>query len=353
MFRDITVEDMMALKEKGKIALIDVRSPSEFNHSTIPGSLNIPLFNDEERAEVGTLYKQVSPEAAQERGLEIVSAKLPDFIKAFKQLDKEISVFCWRGGMRSKTSATVLDLMNVKVNRLQGGVRAYRKWVVDKMERMELPPKAFVLNGNTGTGKTLILRTLQKEGYPVIDLEEMANHRGSIFGQIGLQPHNQKTFDSLLIERLEQVKDSFYVLFEGESKRVGRVVLPDAFHDFKENGIQIFIEMPIEERIHHILEDYQPWKYKEECMEAFRKIKSRIHTPIASQIDECLKTEEFSLAVKLLLEYYYDPRYKFSADQYPESHKVTLQVQNVEEAVEKIKNLIGRSSKTGNRLASI
>jgi len=353
MFHDIAIEDMMVLKEKGDMVLIDVRSPSEYNNSTIPGSMNIPLFDDEERAEIGTLYKQVSPEAAQERGLEIVSAKLPNFIKTFKQIDGEKTVFCWRGGMRSKTSATVLDLMNVKVNRLLGGVRAYRKWVVDKIERMDLPQKAFILNGNTGTGKTLILRKLLKEGYPVIDLEQMANHRGSIFGQIGLQPHNQKTFDSLLIERLEQLKDSSYLLLEGESKRIGRAVLPDAFCDFKEQGVQIFIEMPIEERVQHILDDYQPWEYKSECIEAFGKIKSRIHTPISAQIEECLQSEEFSLAVKLLLEYYYDPRYKFTADQYPESQKVKLHVQNVDEAVEKIKKLIGNELKVSNRLASI
>ncbi|MBS4201853.1 tRNA 2-selenouridine(34) synthase MnmH [Bacillus sp. FJAT-49732] len=353
MFRDIAIEDMMAVREKGEMVLIDVRSPSEFNHSTIPGSLNIPLFNDEERAEIGTLYKQVSPEAAQDRGLEIVSAKLPDFIKAFKQLNREITVFCWRGGMRSKTSATVLDLMNVKVNRLQGGVRAYRKWVVDKMERMDLSKKAFILNGNTGTGKTLILRKLQKEGYPVIDLEQMANHRGSIFGQIGLNPHNQKTFDSLLVERLEQLQDSSYVLFEGESKRIGKAVLPQALYDMKEKGTQIFIELPMEERVQQILDDYSPWEYKSECMEAFRKIKSRIHTPIATQIEECLHSEEFSLAVRLLLEYYYDPRYKFTADQYPESQKVMLHVQHVDEAVEQIKKLIGQSVKSGHKMASI
>lgn len=354
MFRDIAIEEMMALREKGKISLIDVRSPSEFHNSSIPGSINIPLFNDKERAEIGTLYKQVSPVAAQDRGLEIVAAKLPDFIKAFKQIGGEITVFCWRGGMRSKTSATVLDLMNVKVNRLQGGVRAYRKWVVNQLEKVDLTQKAFILNGNTGTGKTLILRKLQSEGYPVIDLEKMANHRGSIFGQIGLHPHNQKTFDSLLVERLVELQNASYVLFEGESKRIGRAVLPESLNELKVKGIQIFIEMPMEERVHHILEDYRPWEYKVECREAFQKIKPRIHTPIAAEIERCLQAEEFSVAVRLLLEYYYDPRYKFTADQYPESQKVSLNVKDVDEAVVKIKKLIGQQSlKAENKMASI
>jgi len=239
------------------------------------------------------------------------------------------------------------------VNRLQGGVRAYRKWVVDKLDKLDLAQKAFILNGNTGTGKTLILQKLQKEGFPVIELEQMANHRGSIFGQIGLHPHNQKTFDSLLVERLVELQDASYVLLEGESKRIGRVVLPDVLNGLKEKGIQIFIEMPMEERVHHILDDYRPWEYKEECMEAFQKIKSRIHTPIAAQIEKHLQSEEFSLAVQLLLEHYYDPRYKFTADQYPESQKVTMSVRNVDEAVEKIKKLIKQNLKFGNKMASI
>ncbi|MCR2822201.1 tRNA 2-selenouridine(34) synthase MnmH [Lederbergia panacisoli] len=353
MFQDIVIEDLMELKGKDGIVLVDVRSPSEFANSTIPGSLNIPIFDDEERAEIGTLYKQVSPDAAQDRGLEIVAAKLPSFVKAFKNINGDITVFCWRGGMRSKASATFLNLMNVKVNRLQGGVRAYRKWIVDKLENMDFSQKAFVLNGNTGTGKTLILRKLQNEGYPVIDLEQMANHRGSIFGQIGLHPHNQKTFDALLVERLEKLKDFSYLLFEGESKRIGRAVIPPSLNELKEKGTQIFIEMPMEERVNHILNEYRPWEYKSDFTEAFRKIKSRIHTPIAAQIENCLQSDDFYWFVRLLLEHYYDPRYKYTADQYPEGQKVTLSVQHVDEAVVKIKTLIGESLKSASKLASL
>ncbi|WP_050613701.1 tRNA 2-selenouridine(34) synthase MnmH [Bacillus testis] len=340
MFQDITVEELIEVKDKPGQVLIDVRSPSEYRDFTIPGSINIPLFDDSERAEIGTLYKQVSVQAAKERGLEVVSAKLPEFVKAFRDIPGEKTVFCWRGGMRSKTTATVLDLMGIHTHRLQGGIHEYRKKTVHMLEDYPFKPEAYVLNGYTGAGKTLILKHLQEEGYPVLDLERMANHRGSIFGQIGLRPHNQKMFDALLLERISQVKDEPYVLFEAESKRIGKAVLPEFLTLKKERGFQIFIDMPIEERVRHILEDYQPWGHHDECIQAFQKIKKRIHTPIAAEIAQCLEAKEYARAVQLLLEYYYDPLYKYTADQYPEDRRMILQAKNIEDAAERIKEVL-------------
>lgn len=334
MFQDITIDKLVALHNTKELVLIDVRSPSEYKDATIPGSLNIPFFNDEERAEIGTLYKQVSVQAAKDRGLEIASAKLPDFVRAFKQIDGQKVVFCWRGGMRSKTSATVLDLMGIQTYRLQGGFRAYREWVVDTLQKLEFKPKAYVLNGYTGAGKTLLLRRLQNQGYPVLDLEGMANHRGSIFGQIGLEPNNQKTFDSLLIQEVLRMQQAPYVLFEAESKRIGKVMLPDFLLEKKEQGMELFIDIPVEERVQHILEDYRPWEYQEACIESFRKIKRRIHTPIASQIETDLQSGNFNSAVRLLLEYYYDPLYEYTAKQQPEERRLTIKAKNVDEAIQ-------------------
>lgn len=185
MFQDITIEELLTLQNKKEIVTIDVRSSSEFEDGTFPGSLNIPIFEDAERAEIGTLYKQVSVQAAKDRGLEIVSAKLPAFVKSFEQIKEPKAVFCWRGGMRSKTTATVLSLMNIRVYRLTGGIRAYRKWVVSTLEKLgDFKPPAHVILGNTGTGKTAILRSLLGEGYPVLDFEGMAGHRGSILEKL-------------------------------------------------------------------------------------------------------------------------------------------------------------------------
>ncbi|GFN31455.1 tRNA 2-selenouridine(34) synthase MnmH [Paenibacillus xylaniclasticus] len=349
MFQDISIEELFALKDKKEIVTIDVRSPSEYAESTIPGSLNIPLFDDAERAEVGTIYKQVSVQAAKDRGLELFSAKLPAFIKAFEQIKDQKAVFCWRGGMRSKTTATVLSLMGIRVYRLTGGYRTYRRWVVETLEHFELKPRPIVLLGHTGTGKTVILRQLQDEGHPVLDLEGMAGHRGSIFGHVGLKAHNQKTFDSLLLNELLKYEDSPYVLLEGESKRIGKVVLPEFLLNKKKEADQLFIQLPIEERVRHIVEDYEPWNYKQELMKGFNHIRDRIHTPIAKQIGMYLEADQFHEAVRLLLEYYYDPRYEYAMQQY-EQARVVIDAKTIAEATQAIKAYLSRSPNVMNKL---
>lgn len=344
MFQDISIEDLLSLKDTGELTIIDVRSPSEFKDATIPGSINIPFFSDEERAEVGTIYKQVNPQAAKDRGLEIVSAKLPAFIKEFKELEGNKAVFCWRGGMRSRTSATVLSLMGIKAYRLDGGYRSYRNWVVDRLETINWNPVALVLNGYTGSGKTTLLQRLHEANYPVIDLEGLANHRGSIFGQIGLEPNNQKKFDALLIEELLRLQHSSYVLIEGESRRIGKVALPEFLLEKKDKGIQLIVDIPIEERVIHILDDYRPWEHEQECMEAFTRIKRRIHTPIANQIESDLISGNYSSAVRLLLEYYYDPLYDHTANQIPDNQKVRIKANNIDEAVTLIQDYLSTKS---------
>jgi len=314
MFKDVSWEE--CLERRDGLTVIDVRSPGEFEEATIPGSLNIPLFDNEERAEIGTIYKQVGVQAAKDRGLEIVSAKLPRFVKQFAEIPGNKAVFCWRGGMRSRTTATVLSLMGISSYRLSGGYRAYRQWVVEKLGTMTFKPYAYVIQGHTGSGKTAILRRLKQAGHPVLDLEGMAGHRGSVFGEIGTRARNQKSFDSLLVEDLMAYNERPYVLFEAESKRIGKVAIPDLLIAKRSKGHQITIELPVDVRVRHILQDYEPWLHAEECQMAFRHIRSRIHTPIASEIDTCLKTERYDRAVELLLTSYYDPLYTRSSGQF-------------------------------------
>lgn len=340
MFQDITVKELLELQNSKKITLIDVRSPSEYKDSTIPGSLNIPVFNDEERAEIGTIYKQVSVDAAKERGLAIMSAKLPSFVKQFKEIEGDKAVYCWRGGMRSRTAATVLSLMDIHVNRITGGIKAYRKYVLDTLEQKSLDAEAFVLHGLTGTGKTAVLRQLQQEGYPVVDLEGLAGHRGSIFGHIGLPSNNQKTFDAELVERLKQLENSPYLLFEAESKRIGKIVVPDFLMKKKESGTAIVLELPMAERVRQILEDYNPAAYKEQYLAAFQLIKNRIHTPIAAEIGKSLEEGRYAQGIQLLLEHYYDPKYNYSFSQYEDNAPIVVAVDRVEEAVDAVKDIL-------------
>ncbi|MFC5603423.1 tRNA 2-selenouridine(34) synthase MnmH [Sporosarcina koreensis] len=339
MIRDISLQDLFSIMEKEPHTMIDVRSPSEFSEATIPGSINIPVFTDKERAEIGILYKRVSKEAANERGLEIFSAKLPAFIRQCKMIDTPKTVFCWRGGMRSKTAATVLDLMGIQANRLSGGVRTYRQWVVMELKKEEFEPELIVLNGYTGSGKTILLKRLVDEGFPVINLEQLAGHRGSIFGQIGLEPNNQKKFDSLLVHELHKFKDEPYVFIEGESKRIGKVLIPSFLFSKKENGIHVFIHLPMEQRVKNILADYNPWEAGDKFIEAFNLIKRRIHLPIAKEIEEKLEKGQFEDSVSLLLEYYYDPRYEYSTKKHLHDNDFLIYADSVDDAFEQLLKL--------------
>jgi len=336
MFQDVTVEELLKLLEQGETALIDVRSPSEYEDSTIPGSVNIPLFDDAERAEIGTLYKQVSVDAAKDRGLEIVSRKLPDFIRSIEAAGPpRKAVFCWRGGMRSRTSATLASLIGMKMLRLSGGYRAYRKWVVDTLEHLaELPP-IYVINGFTGTGKTELLDRLEAMGYPVVNLERMAEHRGSIFGHIGRSPNNQKTFEALLVHTLLRLKHAPYLLIEAESKRVGKAVLPEFLVEAKERGTQLFIDLPMERRVANIIADYKPEEHKEASMRSFERIEKRMHTPVAAEVRSALQEERYEDAVRLLLIHYYDPRYRHATEQY-ESGRIHIQAADTDDALRQV-----------------
>ncbi|BFH62350.1 tRNA 2-selenouridine(34) synthase MnmH [Paenibacillus azoreducens] len=341
MFQDISIEKLNELRGKNDITVIDVRSPSEFADATIPGSINIPFFTDEERAEIGTIYKQVSTQTAKERGLEIMSAKLPAFVKRFAEIPGNKAVFCWRGGMRSRTTATVLSLMGIHVYRLNGGYRAFRRWAVETLANMDLSPRVIVLHGNTGTGKTEILKRLKEKGYPVIDLEGLAGHRGSIFGGIGLKSHNQKTFDSLLLEEILRYRTEPYILIEAESKRIGKVVLPEFLIEKKEQGPHILLEAPKALRVANILMDYRPEEHAEKSLQAFRQIKSRIHVPIAKEIEASMLMQRYDRAVELLLEYYYDPRYAYTSSIYGDDFaKHPIRFETMDEAVEKVEQHI-------------
>ncbi len=340
MFQDISVEDLLIRRKNGDLITVDVRSPSEFRDGTIPGSLNIPFFNDEERAEIGTLYTRVSVQAAKDRGLEIASAKLPALVKEFQSIGREKGVFCWRGGMRSRTVSTVLSLMGIRVYRLEGGYRDYRRWTTACLERMaQRSWPAFVLQGNTGTGKTSILQALQAEGYPVADLEGMAGHRGSIFGGVGMLPHNQKTFDAYLVERLESLEHSPWILLEAESRKVGKVIVPEFMMRSKEEGKTILLELPLEVRARHIVTDYRPEVHGEALLAAYRFIKERIHTPIAKDIESKLLSGAYEEAVLLLLEYYYDPLYAHSEGLYKEEPMV-VKAATIEEALDRVRELL-------------
>lgn len=346
MVRDAGYEEIQKIEKK---VMIDVRSEGEYAESHIPGAINIPIFNDEERGQVGTVYKQVGQDQARELGLRIASAKLPDLIHSIQQAagDQQPVIYCWRGGMRSKSVASVLDLMGVPAVRLEGGYRAYREYVKERIDNFQLRVPCVVIHGMTGVGKTELLRRLAEDGEPVLDLEGLAGHKGSAFGSIGEAPRNQRMFESLLLERLDELADSPYIIIEAESRRIGRVNLPDWLLRAKENGFHILLEAPTLIRVKRTLAQYvvDDPEFQNKIAGAMSAIEKKL-TPEDRAVGwGAIEHHRFEELVAMLLVKYYDPRYRHSMEQY-DAEFLKLDASDLNACKEAVKTAIQERVKT-------
>ncbi|WP_248734647.1 tRNA 2-selenouridine(34) synthase MnmH [Neobacillus rhizosphaerae] len=346
--KEITVDELFMLKDP---IIIDIRSPIEFEDGAIPGAINVPLFSNEERQEIGTIYKHEGNSAAKWRAMELVSPKIPHLLSIIKsyQAKGEIVIHCWRGGMRSKAVITFLEFSGIFAWRLIGGYKAYRHYILEKLPSL-LPSKAIVLHGMTGVGKTEVLKLLKKKGYPILDLEEMAGHRGSIFGTIGLSNgHNQKTFDSLLFKGLQEIQGADYFLVEAESKRIGKAVQPEKLMDIKFKGTNIYIHSPLEQRVIQLISEYvKPYEqegwYYDKISDGIEKVLRRVKdSEVRKSLIESLHVKDYQEMIKILLEHYYDPRYDHARQEYKEDF-FDIHADNPFDAAEKIANLLNELS---------
>ncbi|WP_165763859.1 tRNA 2-selenouridine(34) synthase MnmH [Halalkalibacter urbisdiaboli] len=311
---------------------IDVRSPAEYEEYSLPNAINMPLFSNEERARVGTTYKQKSRHEAMEVGLSIFAPKWPEFYRQISKMynqnpGRRIVVYCWRGGMRSKTMAATLGLMNIPCYQLEGGIRSFRQYVQEGLERESKKERSFVvIAGHTGTRKTEFLKALQDRGFPVLDLEELAGHRGSIFGHIGMNPNSQKQFDYLLLQRLQELSNEKTLIIEAESKRIGHIVLPEFILNGKQKGIRVELDYPFWKRVDYIYQTYQPEKNAEAIYEAILHLQKWFDKELFNEIIESWKGCHYKQAFSLLLEHYYDPRYRHAFNQYKHhAHVITFE----------------------------
>ncbi len=243
--------------------IIDVRSENEFAEDHIPGAINLPVLNNEERAKVGTIYKQVSPFEARKIGASLVAKNISNHLsRHFAAKEKNYSplVYCWRGGQRSNSLALVLTQIGWQVTVLEGGYKTYRAYVREQLKMLPLQFSYKVLCGLTGTGKTHILRQLARRGLQVLDLEALANHRGSLLGQEWKekpQPQpSQKKFESLLLQKFEKFDLSKTVWVESESNKIGQIYLPPALWERMKQASCVEVQLPLEARVEWLLQEY-------------------------------------------------------------------------------------------------
>lgn len=257
---DITAADAITRLDQFS-AIIDARSESEFALDHLPGAINWPSLRDEERARVGTLYKQVSPFDARKLGATLVARNIADHLERHGQLltrDWKPLVYCWRGGQRSGSLSLVLSQVGFRVTRLDGGYRAFRAALVEDTARIAPAMQWRVLCGPTGVGKTRLLANLQASGAQVLDLEGLACHRSSVLGQTpGQEQPSQKRLDTLIWDALRQFDPKRPVFVESESRKIGRLALPTALVAAMHASPCLLIELPLAERVRLLMRDYE------------------------------------------------------------------------------------------------
>lgn len=286
------------------MVLLDVRSPSEYASGHIVGALNLPLFDDTERAEVGTLYKQVSRDRAVERGLEFVGPKMASLVRDARRLahGEPIELYCARGGMRSSSVGWLLRTAGLTVHVMPGGYKAYRAG----FERMlsENSWLLVVVAGATGSGKTELLHVMERLGAQVLDLEGLASHRGSVFGGVGqaAQPTTEH-YINLLHDRFAQFSPDRPVFCEGESMLVGHVCIPAALYSMMQQGRSVEVQAPREERLQRIMAEYGALSV-DDLRDCFLKIAKRMGPEQTKMAVQALDRGDVMMAASLGLEYY-------------------------------------------------
>lgn len=296
--------------------IIDARSPHEYDEDHIPGAINLPVVNDEEFAEVGTLHRTDSMAAYQlgaRYSLMNIARHIETHLSGYT-VKSRILVYCFRGGKRSKVWQDVLDTIGFKVERLKGGWKTYRRWVNEQLVTVPANFRYIVVTGPTGCGKTRLLAALQEAGAQVLDLEGLATHRGSIIGAVpGRKQPTQKYFDSLLLQRLSEFDPSKPVWVESESKKIGQVQLPDALLNSMRSGMTIAVDAPMAERVKLLREDYAHFEVDPQSMiDRLAHLRPLIGGEEFSVWEDLAARREVPALFERLMRSHYDPTYRRS-----------------------------------------
>lgn len=307
MIKKLSVADF--LDASPEHIIVDARSEGEYQKGHIPGAHNLPLLNNSERAEVGTTYKREGREKAVLTGFKLTGHKFADYILEAQKLapNKKIFIYCWRGGMRSNTMAWILNLAGFKVSVLEGGYKAYRNNVIQSFED-KFP--LIVLGGKTGSGKTDLLQKLKEKGEQVIDLENIAKHKGSSFGALGQgeQPGYEQ-FENILHFELSKLNKVKRIWVENESRLIGSVKIPDAFYIQMREALVVELMVKQEQRIEKLVKEYGSFP-KEDLIKNTVKLTKRLGHLRTQQAVGFLEEKNLHKWVEMILNYY-DKTYEY------------------------------------------
>jgi tRNA 2-selenouridine synthase len=318
MSRILLIEDYLQNVFSKNYLLLDVRSESEFFQGRIPGAVNVPLLDDETRKEVGITYKQQGKNAAVEKGFELTGGKFHTFIRTVQSYlatqpqtanfkPQTALLYCWRGGMRSGIMSWLLETAGIRTILLKGGYKSYRRWA---LQQIETERKIIVLGGKTGSGKTFLLNRLKESGEQVLDLEALANHRGSAFGAIGMEPQpRQEHFENLIAFELGKTNPNQTLWIENESRRVGSLKVPDSLFNHMLAAPLVEIVLSYEERINRIDAEYGKFPV-EELKANTIKLERSLGGGRMKEAVQLLEENKIREWIKMMLEYY-DKTYEY------------------------------------------
>jgi tRNA 2-selenouridine synthase len=301
MIRNISIDEF--IQSNDSIALIDVRTPAEFEQGRVPGAFNVPLFTNEERVKVGTTYKQTGREEAILLGFDLAGPKWSGFIKQALEISpgKKVAVHCWRGGMRSGAMAWALDLYGFEVFLIQGGYKKFRNWAHRQFEKQY---QLLVLGGMTGSGKTRMLHQLRSEGEQVIDLEDIAQHQGSSFGSMNamVQP-SQEQFENSLAMQLNFFDTSRTIWVEDESLTIGRRSIPNPFFHQMRYAPLLLAKVDLEVRVNALVKEYGVLD-KVFLAECTQRIHKRLGPEQTKNALAAIEEDRMADFIRLVLVYY-------------------------------------------------
>ena len=295
--------------------IIDVRSPAEFADDHIPGAINLPVLDDQQRAEIGTIYKQINPFTAKRAGAALVAQNIAAHLQTAlqdKARDWRPLVYCWRGGQRSGAMAQIFSNIGWHSSVIDGGYKSYRRHVLDFLDHFPEQLSLMIVSGQTGTAKTHILQAASAKGAQIIDLEKLACHRGSLLGSEPGQPQpSQRYFESQLCQALKQCAPGQPILVEAESNKIGNIHVPPAFWAAMRNAPTIRVTAPIDARVNFLQRDYAHMvNHPELIMPLLSKLKHRHSAKQLAAWNQMIDRKNWPNFIKSLLESHYDPSYQ-------------------------------------------
>ncbi|MEO5570254.1 MAG: tRNA 2-selenouridine(34) synthase MnmH [Bacteroidia bacterium] len=345
MSQIVSVELFLKEISKGEHIILDVRSPKEFHHAHLPGAISFPLLKDDERTQVGITYKNDGREAAVIKGFELVGHKFADFIKQAKEIApaKEVMLYCWRGGMRSNIMSWILSLGGFKVSMLKGGYKSFRRWALDQFQ---INKNILILGGKTGSGKTELLNALKETGEQIIDIENLANHKGSAFGSLGQKPQpSTEQFENLLALQWSKTDAEKILWLENESMLIGTCALPLGIFNQMRSAPVIEIYLDFEVRKKRILNEYGIFDVKL-LAEKTQKVKKRLGGLRLKEAIDFLDSNNLSDWCEVMMQYY-DKGYNQSNDQREKNkiYQLELEHDDMKVNAEKLKEFFERAIK--------